>query len=71
MIQKVLLEGTYSTIRQQELLEAITRTGALDRARMRANEFAEDARSVLDILPESDYSESLRALPTYILDRDR
>jgi octaprenyl-diphosphate synthase len=71
MIQKVLLEGTYSTIRQQELLEAITRTGALERARMRANEFAEDAHSVLDILPESDYSESLRALPTYILDRDR
>src|ERR1044072_3002140 len=71
MIQKVLLEGTYSTIRQQELLEAITRTGALERARMRANEFAEDAHSVLDILPESDYSESLRALHTYILDRDR
>lgn len=71
IIQKVLHEGTYSTIRQQELLEAITRTGALDQARARANEFAEDARSVLDILPESDYSESLRALPTYILDRDR
>jgi len=71
MIQTVLREGTYSTVRQQDLLEAMTRTGALDHARARANEFAEDARSALDQLPDSDYSESLRALPTYILDRDR
>jgi octaprenyl-diphosphate synthase len=71
MIQSVLREGKYSTVRQQDLLEAITRTGALDRARTRANEFAEDARSALDHLPESVYTESLRALPTYILDRDR
>ena len=71
MIQTVLREGKYSTLRQQDLLDAITRTGALDRARARANEFAEDARSALDNLSESDYTESLRALPTYILDRDR
>jgi len=71
MIQTVLHEGTYSTVRQQDLFEAITRTGALDQARVRANEFAEDARSALDQLQDSDYSESLRALPTYILDRDR
>lgn len=71
MIQTVLREGTYSTVQQREILDAITRTGALDRARARANEFAEDARSALDSLPHSDYSESLRALPNYILDRDR
>ena len=71
MIQTVLREGEYNTVRQQDLLEAITRTGALDQARDKANEFAEDARSALDQLPDSDYSESLRALPTYILDRDR
>ncbi|HET6978597.1 MAG TPA: polyprenyl synthetase family protein [Pyrinomonadaceae bacterium] len=71
MIQTVLREGTYGTVRQQDLLEAISRTGALDHARTRAYEFAEDARSALDVLPESDYTESLRALPTYILDRDR
>ena len=71
MIQTVLREGTYNTVRPEDLLEAITRTGALDQARARAYEFAEDARSALEILPESDYTESLRALPTYILDRDR
>src|ERR1043165_3095837 len=71
MIQTVLREGTYSTVRQQDLLEAITRTGALDHARARANEFAEDARSALDQLPDSDYSESLRPFPPYILARAR
>ena len=71
MIQTVLREGIYSTIRQHDLLDAISRTGALDQARAKANEFAEDARSALDQLPDSDYTDSLRALPTYILDRDR
>ena len=71
MIQTVLREGKYSSIRQQDLLEAIRSSRALERARTRANEFAEDARAALDALADSDYSESLRALPTYILDRDR
>ena len=71
MIQTVLREESYSTVRQQDLLEAISRTGALDQARAKANEFAEDARSALELLPDSDYTDSLRALPTYILDRDR
>lgn len=71
MIQTVLREGTYSTVRKQDLLDAIMRTGALERARARADEYADDARLVLDQLPDSEYTDSLRALPTYILDRDR
>jgi geranylgeranyl pyrophosphate synthase len=46
-------------------------SGALEKARTRANEYAEDACAALEILPESEYSDSLKALPTYILDRDR
>ena len=71
MVQTVLHEGKYSSVKQADLLEAITRTGALERARARADEYAEDARAVLDNLPDSEYCDSLRALPTYILDRDR
>lgn len=71
MIQTVMREGKYSTVKQQDLLEAIVRSGGLEQARARANEYAEDARTALEILPDSEYSESLRALPTYILDRDR
>lgn len=71
MVQTVLREGKYGSVKQEDLLEAITRTGALAQARARADEYAEEARAALDNLPDSEYSESLRALPTYILDRDR
>ena len=71
MVQTVLREGKYGTVKPADLLEAITRTGALEQARARADEYAEEARAALDKLPDSDYCDSLRALPTYILDRDR
>ena len=71
MIQTVLREEKYGAVGQGELREAVVRTGALHKARARADEYAEDARDALSNLPESDYCDSLRALPTYILDRDR
>ena len=71
MVETVLREGKYSSVKPQELLDAIMRSGALEKARARANEYAESACTALDVLPDSDYGESLRALPTYILNRDR
>lgn len=71
MVQTVLRDGRYATITQEEIREALDRTGALDRARARADEYAENACAVLDALPESDYSDSLRSLPSYILNRNR
>ena len=71
MVQTVLREGKYATITQQELRDALDSTGALERARARADEYAENARAALQNLPDSDYSDSLRSLPSYILNRDR
>lgn len=71
MVETVLREGKYSAVKPQDLLDAIVRSGALEQARARANEYAESACTALDVLPDSDYSDSLRALPTYILNRDR
>ena len=71
LIQTVLREGKYATITQQELRDALESTGALERARARADEYAENARTALQNLPDSDYSDSLRSLPSYILTRDR
>src|SRR5689334_18434886 len=59
MVETVLREGKYSSVKPQDLLDAIVRSGALEQARARANEYAENACTVLDILPDSDYSESL------------
>jgi octaprenyl-diphosphate synthase len=71
MIQRVLHDGNYNEVSQADLFAAIRRTGALERARARADEYAENARAALDNLPESDYCDSLRELPSYVLHRDR
>lgn len=70
-VQTVINEKGYESVSRRDLLEAVGRVGASERARRRADEYAEAARSALDILPDTDYSESLRAIPTYVLDRDR
>src|SRR5215510_3441305 len=54
MIQTVLREGKYGAVQPQDLFEAMARTGALERARDRADDYAADARSALDNLPDSD-----------------
>ena len=71
MVETVLREGKYSSVKPEDLLDAIVRSGALEKAQARANEYAESACTALEALPDSDYSDSLRALPTYILSRDR
>src|SRR2546426_70503 len=70
-VKTVISEKSYESVSRHELLEAVDRVGASEQARVRADEYAEAARTALDILPESEYSESLRAIPTYVLDRDR
>ena len=71
LIQQVLSERGYHSVRQQDLLDALAQTNALERARAVADEYAENARAALECLPDSDYCDSLRSLPTYVLNRDR
>jgi len=71
MLQVVMREGNYNAVSRSDLLRAVERIGGLEKAKERAYKFAEAARDALDVLPESEYSESLRAIPTYVLERDR
>ena len=71
LLESVISAGNYDQIQREELIEAVGRTDALERARARADEFAEAARDCLDALPQSEYADSLRSIPTYVLDRDR
>jgi octaprenyl-diphosphate synthase len=70
-LQAIMREGGYRQVTRETLLRAVERTGALTRARERAYEYAEAARTALDALPGSEYSDALRSLPTYIIERDR
>ena len=71
LIQQVLSERSYQSVSQQHLLDALAQTNALERARAVADEYAENARAALECLPDSEYCDSLRSLPTYVLNRDR
>ena len=71
MVQTVMTEASYDSVARRELHQAVARVGAVERARLRADEFATAARSALDNLPASEFRESLAAIPTYVLDRDR
>lgn len=71
LVQSILQDGRYGNVSRRELRDALLRTGALERARARADEYAENARTALEILPDSEHSDSLRSLPAYILNRDR
>jgi len=71
MVQRVLLDASYDTVSQEDLRGALDHAGALEQARAMADQYAENARSAVDDLPDSEYADSLRALPTYVLKRDR
>lgn len=70
LVDRVLRDRSYDAVSQTELLEAIERTGALDKAQARAIEYAETARLALRGLPQSEYAEALFAIPTYVIERD-
>lgn len=70
-VKTIMQEGDYQRVSRTELLSAVERTGALARARERAYEYAEAARSALDALNSSKYSDALYSIPTYIIERDR
>jgi len=70
-VQTIMHEGNYLKVTRAELLSSVERTGALERARERAYEYAEAARGALDSLPKSKYWDALYSIPTYIIERDR
>jgi octaprenyl-diphosphate synthase len=71
LIETVVAHGNYNGVSRTQLLEKVERIGGLERARARADEFAETARAALENLPDSEYCDSLRSIATYVLDRDR
>ncbi|HEY0081814.1 MAG TPA: polyprenyl synthetase family protein, partial [Pyrinomonadaceae bacterium] len=70
-VQTVMSEGTYDAISRASLTRAAEQSGALERARRRANDFAAAARNSLDVLPATKYRDALSSIPTFILERDR
>jgi octaprenyl-diphosphate synthase len=69
-VARILDEGGFQSVRYAEVLEMLERYGALQAARDKAREIADQARSSLETLRDSTYKDALRSLPDFILDRE-
>lgn len=70
-VSAVLEEGTADRASWTELVGAATRTGALERARALAQEYADRAASFLDDFPASPARDCLQDLPRFVVERQR
>jgi octaprenyl-diphosphate synthase len=70
LVATVLLDGSYDRAGFAEILELIERRQGIERARERAQQFTEKARSIIAEFPESPYQRALWAVTELVTDRD-
>jgi octaprenyl-diphosphate synthase len=70
MVRAVLDDRGFGRVSREELVRLARDHGALDEARILAEQYAEAARRDLEALERSRYREALEALPDFILARD-
>jgi octaprenyl-diphosphate synthase len=70
LVSAVLSERNLSNGRAGQILDFVRRTGAIERARALANDYAAQAKASIPDLPDSDYRRALLAVPDFLLDRE-
>ena len=70
LVRTVLEEKGFDSVRPEEITALVHETGALDRTRTAAHDFAARAKACLNGNGISDFGRALRAVPDFILDRD-
>lgn len=70
LVQTVLQEKGFETVRPEQITSLVHETGALERTRAAACDFASRAKACLNGNANSDFGRALRTVPDFILDRD-
>ena len=70
LVETVLAERDFHTVRPEEITQLVRESGALDRAHALAENYARHARISLETLPDSEYRRALMAVPDFIMDRE-
>jgi hypothetical protein len=70
MVEKVLEERDFRSVRAEEIAKLVRETGALDRAAKMAKEYVRRAKASLEVLPDTEYRRALLAVPDFILERE-
>src|SRR5579864_1179192 len=70
MVARVLEEKEFHSVRPETLVALVHESGALERARNLAHEYARRAKACLNGHGDSEYARALRTLPDFILERE-
>ena len=70
LVRTVLEEKGFESVRPEEITALVHESGALERTRAAALDFAARAKACLNGNATSDFGRALRTVPDFILDRD-
>jgi len=70
LVARVLVEKEFHSVRPETIVSLVHDSGALDRARCLAQDYARRAKSCLNGHRDSEYSRALATLPDFILERE-
>jgi octaprenyl-diphosphate synthase len=71
MVRAVLDEKGFHSVRPEEIAALVRDTGALERTRRLAHDYAGRAKACLNGKGDTEFGRALRAVPDFILDRER
>jgi octaprenyl-diphosphate synthase len=70
MIETVMRERGFQSVRREEVLRLVHENGTLKRARAEAGRYASEAIESLNIFPPSPYRQALLSVPRFIVERE-
>ncbi len=70
LVAAVLREKGFSSVRPEQITSLVRDSGALERSRRLAIDYATRAKESLSVLKDSDFRRALLAVPDFILDRE-
>ncbi len=70
LVARVLEEKEFNSVQPETLVALVRDSGALDRTRNLAHEYARRAKSCIDGRGDSEYARALMTLPDFILERE-
>ena len=70
LVARVLAEKEFHSVRPETIVSLVHDSGALDRARCLAQDYAQKAKSCLNGHRDSEYARALATLPDFILERE-
>ncbi|MGA9568999.1 MAG: polyprenyl synthetase family protein [Candidatus Acidiferrales bacterium] len=70
LVEKVLEERDFRSVRADQIARLVRETRALERATQLAKEYVKRSKASLEVLPDTEYRRALLAVPDFILDRE-